>query len=622
MNDENTKHTFGEDVRLLRKAVGLVWRTEKKFVLCSVWNACISALYPYLEIYLAACIVGELAVGRNVEKMVFYVSALAGVKFFFGVLQDKLGGMKRTLEAPLYYMQEMLLGEKILTMDYENVEKSQIQEQRKRIREYQETYGGDIKTVFGHFEEILCAVIKIPAALLMIGEMFLVLPPEGLGKFTGFLASPVSSVCMIGYALLTSFLMLRISEKNVAVQFSESEQEIGAGRVLDYYTQTYIPNYKTGKDIRLFSQNRLIGQEMDKVRAIHNGINARIMKKVGKYNGARAALEGLLTGIIYLLLGVKAMLGVMSVAGVVQCAQSVQELSYAVNSLMSGIGFARKRLQSMEHLFAFLEIESTKYQGSLPVEKRRDNRYEVEFRDVTFRYPDTSVNVLEHLSCKFVISNKMAVVGRNGSGKTTFIKLLCRLYDPVEGEILLNGIDIRKYDYQEYLGLFSVVFQDFKLFGFALAQNIAAGTGFDEKRVMDCAERVGLAECVAGMKNGILTPVTKDFSGDGTEVSGGEAQKIALARALYKNAPFVILDEPTAALDPLAEAEVYANFDRLVGNKTAVYISHRLSSCRFCDEILVFEGGKIVQRGDHETLVARKGELYDQLWQAQAKYYQ
>ena len=219
------------------------------------------------------------------------------------------------------------------------------------------------------------------------------------------------------------------------------------------------------------------------------------------------------------------------------------------------------------------------------------------------------------------VGEKLAVVGMNGSGKTTFIKLMCRLYDPTEGEILLNGVNIKKYDYDEYLAVFSVVFQDFKLFSFSLGENVASGADYDVDKVMGSLHQSGFGERLATMPEGIKTSLYKDFDENGIEVSGGEAQKIALARALYKDSPFIILDEPTAALDPIAEYEIYSKFNEIVGDKTAIYISHRLSSCRFCDKIAVFDNGQIVQRGSHDELVADESGKYYELWHAQAQYY-
>ena len=248
-------------------------------------------------------------------------------------------------------------------------------------------------------------------------------------------------------------------------------------------------------------------------------------------------------------------------------------------------------------------------------------QHEVEFRNVSFRYPDAENWALRHVTMKFQAGERLAVVGRNGSGKTTFIKLLCRLYDPVEGSILLDGVDIRDYSPEEYRKLFSVVFQDYQLFSFSLAQNVAARVDAEPGRVAECLERAGFGERLAEMPSGIDTCLYRDFEKTGVEISGGEAQKIALARALYKNAPIIVLDEPTAAIDPIAEYEIYSRFNEIIGDRTAIYISHRLSSCKFCDDIAVFHMGELVQRGSHAELVADADGMYYELWKAQAQHY-
>lgn len=272
----------------------------------------------------------------------------------------------------------------------------------------------------------------------------------------------------------------------------------------------------------------------------------------------------------------------------------------------------------------YLEIPSEKYDGTLPVEKRLDNEYELEFRDVSFRYPGGGQMALEHVSFRLRTGGRLAIVGANGAGKTTFIKLLCRLYDPTEGEILLNGINIKKYDYDEYIGLFSVVFQDYKIFSFPVAENVSASQDFDEEKVRKSLKEAGLYERVTEMKNGIHTKLLKDQQEDGEEgleISGGEKQKLALARALYRDAPVVILDEPTSALDPIAEQDIYQRFNSMVQDKTAIFISHRMSSCRFCDTVIVFDGGRIVQTGSHDELLRDKEGIYRRMWEAQAQYY-
>ncbi|MEZ3472904.1 MAG: ATP-binding cassette domain-containing protein [Lachnospiraceae bacterium] len=251
--------------------------------------------------------------------------------------------------------------------------------------------------------------------------------------------------------------------------------------------------------------------------------------------------------------------------------------------------------------------------------KRDDNRYLLEFSHVSFRYPGSTQDILKDVSMTFRIGEKLALVGLNGAGKTTLIKLLCRLYEPTAGEIRLNGINIAKYDYEEYIQIFSVVFQDFCLYDFPLEENVASGGVVDSARLQRALELAGFWERIQELPQKEKT-LLRHENGQGVLLSGGEAQKVAIARALYKDAPFVILDEPAAALDPFAEAEVYENFNTLVQDKTAVYISHRMSSCKFCDRIVVLDGGRILEEGTHEALLQKKGRYY-MLYSTQASYY-
>jgi ATP-binding cassette subfamily B protein len=237
------------------------------------------------------------------------------------------------------------------------------------------------------------------------------------------------------------------------------------------------------------------------------------------------------------------------------------------------------------------------YQGSLTTEKRADRQYEVEFRDVSFRYPGSEIWALRHVNMKFQVGRRLAIVGENGSGKTTFIKLLCRLYDPQEGQILLNGIDIRKYRYDDYMNIFSIVLHDFQLLYQPLGANMAGRMDYDRERARNALRDAGFPDW------DLDTVIYKDLGENGITVSGGEAQKIAITRPLYKDAPFIILDEPTAALDPIAEAEIYSKFNDITGDKTAIYISHQFSSCKFCNEIAVFHEGSVIQQGSHDALL-------------------
>lgn len=282
-------------------------------------------------------------------------------------------------------------------------------------------------------------------------------------------------------------------------------------------------------------------------------------------------IELFITIMLYGFAIFRAVSGAMTAGEVVAFVMYFSRIQYAVLGISDIIASILSRAPMWQQLFDFLDIPDEKYKGTIPTEKRDDNEYEFEFKHVYFKYPDSEDYVLKDVNLKWRIGEKMALVGKNGCGKSTLVKLLCRLYDPTEGEITLNGIDIKKYKYEDYMALFSVVFQDSKLFSFSLAENVAADTVYDSECVTDCVIRAGLGERLEAMEKGIETCLYKDFDEKGVEISGGEAQKLCLARAIYKGSPFIVLDEPTAALDPISEHDIYTKFNGIVGTRTAIY---------------------------------------------------
>ncbi len=345
------------------------------------------------------------------------------------------------------------------------------------------------------------------------------------------------------------------------------------------------------------------------------------MNQLKLFSGVSSSLmNDLILMLAYCFVVIKAYSKAISIGLISQYIGAMRQINLSLKQMVEAMNEMLIFRSYLGFYADFMEKKNMLDTGSLPVEKRQDNEFEIEFHDVSFHYPNSDEDILKHVSLKLDMKKRFAVVGRNGAGKTTFIKLLCRLYDVSEGMITLNGIDIRKYDYQEYMNLFAAVFQDFSLLAMSVRDNVAAGANADDERfwhVLDCA---GIKDRIEQKPKGLDTLLYHEM-GKGEAVSGGEAQKLAIARALYKDAPFVILDEPTAALDPISEYEVYSSFDQMVQNKTSIYISHRMSSCRFCDDILVFDQGMLVQRGSHEALMEAETMPYAKLWNAQAKYY-
>lgn len=374
------------------------------------------------------------------------------------------------------------------------------------------------------------------------------------------------------------------------------------------------------KDIRAAGLENVVRRDVENLFGIIRESEKQQNRIYVRRNVLQKVIFGLSSLIIYLFVGLRAYVGAITVGNVVTYTAGMERFLFSVIRISVWAGHLKSAAMYAEDYREFIELGKRKYEGTIPVEKRRDNKFSVEFINVSFKYPGSDAYALKNINLKLVIGERLAIVGRNGSGKTTFIKLLCRLYDVTEGCIKVNGIDIRKYDYREYCALFSVVFQDFQVFAFPVGENVAAGKNVDELPAIDALRKAGLGDRLEGLPKGLDTCIGKDYDEEGVAFSGGEKQKLAIARAVYKDAPFVIMDEPTAALDPEAETEVFEGFDQMVGKKTAIYISHRLASCRFCEDILVFEDGRVVQHGSHDELESQDG-LYRQLWNAQAQYY-
>lgn len=598
---------LGRLIRLYHQFAGELWPIV-------LLHALLSVASPFINLYFSARILNELIGSKNGQLLGKYVITALTMNLAVYLLMQGMEKLKNTACEKIMWKEYNSISEVYLKTDYENLGDPAYQNKKRYYMERRQMEGGICWRVIDSLQNTVKGAVTVGVSVVFAVPAFVAAAGD-----TSFFSTPTASVLMafllVGAAIYTVWL----NNRQVELDTRFMKEFMLGNRSFTYYVGD-CAEYRYGKEIRLYSEGKMLVEGMKKVLDIRRLSRRGLLS--GSYESIKAALGVLMSGCIYFFIGGKAMAGAFGAGMIVQYVGAVTQFTGGFSGMVSGMSSLLEEIPFIENYLGILDSKPVKYQGTLPVEKRDDKEYEIEFRNVSFRYPGTEKWVLRRLSLKMKIGEHLAVVGKNGSGKTTFIKLLCRLYDPTEGEILLNGIDIRKYDYEEYLSLFSVVFQDFKLFSFSLAQNVAAAVEVDREKAEECLAEIGFSCRKPEMPKGLDTPLYRDFEPDGVEISGGEAQKIALARALYKNAPFVILDEPTAALDPVAEYEIYAGFEKLVGNRSAVYISHRLSSCRFCDNIAVFERGQLVQRGDHETLLAQEDGLYQALWNAQAQYYE
>ena len=620
MAEKGSLAGFRETLRATLRACK-VWHRYLPRMLPSLAAYCaVSGAAPYVTIYCSAQILNELAGGRDPQRLAVWAAATVLLTAGLGALAAVLNRWRQVYRRAVYYTLQKVEADKLLSMDFEGADDPRTHELLARMFELYNWGGYGLFSIVYYAEDLLKPLFGAASAIALTVTLFTRQVPQSAGAWAVLnhpLALLLALAVLLGVAFLSPLCRNRCEQYYVRASKSGTD----ANRLFAFCLgEIALPGRSA--DVRLYRQDRLVEHYGKDGTFLPGGPISRLAKgPIGLWAGAGAAVSGMFTGLAYAFVCLKAWAGAFPVGSVAQYVAAVTALSENINGLVSTWGTYRANAVFLRETFAFLDLPNRMYQGSLTTEKRADRQYDIELRDVSFRYPGAGDWALRHVNLKFRVGSRLAVVGENGSGKTTLIKLLCRLYDPTEGEILLNGIDIRKYAYKDYLALFSVVFQDFQLLAFPLGQNIAAAVRYDSARADACLRLAGFGPRLDAMPQGLETPLYKEFDEAGVQVSGGEAQKIALARALYKDAPFVILDEPTAALDPVAEMEVYRNFDKIVGDKTAVYISHRLSSCKFCDEIAVFDHGAIVQRGSHDALVADTAGLYHKLWHAQAQYY-
>lgn len=608
------KMSFGERIRITKRGFGILRKYCPGLSEQKALYEFIHSLQPFITIWFSARIVDELTNHCRKDYIASYVICVITINFICIVFQNVLLHISNEKESQMWIWFEKVFSDKQMSLDYDDLEDVSIQKQRQEVEENLFMFGNGLAQLVWGTSVMVKVFINIFVALLMSGTLFISKTGERI------VDHPIWIVAILGCITLCGFSNYKATRKENSLFMKWCDNSLWFNRTFMFFGHELYTNLERAKDVRIYRQDTLAIKKIEELEAW-----GKAEKKNSFHMAFFPSVAGFIVGLgncaCYLFVAIKAFLGAYGVGSVVQYVSVLTRLGDGIRDLMFMVSDNELYCAHLKKMYDYLDIPNHMYQGSLTVEKREDNEYYIEFRNVSFKYPRTENYVLRNVNLKFKIGEKLAVVGMNGSGKTTFIKLLCRLYDPTEGEILLNNVDIRKYDYKEYMSIFSVVFQDFKLFSFGLGQNVSASFHYNEELAKRCLEKAGFYERLQSMKKGLETSIYKDLDEEGVEISGGEAQKIALARALYKNAPFIILDEPTAALDPIAEYEVYSKFNEIVQDKTAIYISHRLSSCRFCDVIAVFDGGQIVQRGVHDRLLQDTHGKYYELWNAQAQYY-
>ena len=615
--------TLKERIQITGRGIGILRKYCPGLAGGKAVSAVLAAVQPLFSVWLSAKIINELAGARRMKQILFYVAAVVLFNFLLLLAKSLVDRVTEEKEAQMWNFFGMVFSDKAMTMDYADLEDTKILQQKQVASENLFMFGNGLGQLVWGMNSLVNAAASIVLSLSLTVTLFL--------SHTGtkWMDSPLWIVGIGGCVLLGGMANAKATGKENAVFEKWCKETVWFNRMFVFYEHELAKSPERAKDVRIYKQQKAAKRAFAEMKKRDEAVGS-LLRAMATYPALAAAVVGIGTIVCWVFVVLKASLGAFGVGSIVQYIGALGKLSTGVQDMMFVLADNAVYCRHLQGLYDYLDIPNRKEEGTLSVDvdavcNGRDEVYgdfEIEFCNVSFRYPGATEYSLRNLSLKFPLGKRLAIVGKNGSGKSTFIKLLCRLYDPTEGEIRLNGVDIREYDYEEYLNIFSVVFQDFKLFSFSLGQNVATAMEYDKEKAEQCLVKAGLSQRLESMPKGLDTALYEDFESEGVEISGGEAQKVALARALYKDAPVVVLDEPTAALDPIAEAEIYTKFNEIIGDKTAIYISHRLSFCKFCDEIAVFEDGTVVQRGSHEELLKAKDGLYHELWTAQAQYYE
>ncbi len=589
-------------------------RLEKRLIPTAVIVAVVTAVMPFVNIWFTAKIIDLIDAGADMKKLALYIALAVGINavlFFFNYFLGDMYYMYRSL---MYNKELQNITTKLFKAEYQKLESSDFKELIHKHSEAQDR-------VFSSFVQFSWMMRDfISGAITLIISVIMIFPLLKIGfKTTGdtYFEKPVFLLTIFAAIAVMAVVILIVATQMNKAWFKASDEYSRLDRIF-YYFLNMFSDYNTGKEIRLYKEQSLI-EHTATDKLLTDG--EKILKKASLHTAKSSsfvAVLGALVGFgIYLFIGVKGLYDLFGIGSLVLYCGAFMQI---INGIMKMAVTFGKTAEMAPLVNYYFEIVNTKDDMTYGTMEFDDDKFEIEFKNVSFKYPASDTYALQNVNLKIENGEHLAVVGRNGSGKTTFIKLMCRLYDVTDGEILINGVNIKEYSKESITKLYSVVFQDFKIFSIPLKDNICANEEYDANRFYACLDNSNIAHRVEHLPDRENTYLYKDIDQNGVEISGGEAQKLALARALYKNSAVVILDEPTAALDPVAENEIYSRFNSFVQGKTAIYISHRLSSCVFCTRIAVFDKAHLVETGTHQELLNAGGK-YSELWNAQAKYY-
>lgn len=576
--------------------VSLVWKLKPVYFITLFLNSLAFSGHILTNVIFPKYLIEELMGNQDRTMLISWILVIVLGNAFFTLTKKTLKRLLDVQEKDLFWQIERAFSEKIMSIEYRYLEDPYYLDLKERA------------TFAMRNQSSLSRLIN--TAVTFINQVVTVL---------GLIALMLNlSWVLVVSLLFTVFLTLIIQAMFSKYQLKFFSELLPVNRRYGYYIQLTFDKL-IHKDSRIFNMTDMLRDIIIKYNLQINKWFGKFYRRMGLYLGLFQVVVVLQTVLAYGYVGARTLAGditigdlTMYVSAAVGFSSSVIALGEAVIDIMQVLGYLEPFVELMDIPLA----ENDKGSESIDIIES------IEFENVSFKYPKTDRLILDDISFVIEKGQKISIVGLNGAGKSTIVKLICRLYKPDSGKILINKKDIHEYSYKEYLSCISAVFQDYKLFNFSIQENISCkDISEDDPKVKNILDMVSMSKKIESLPNGVKSLFGKEYDEEGVEFSIGQSQKIAIARALYKGSGFVILDEPTSALDPIAEAEIYENFNDLVGDKTAIYISHRMSSSVFCDKILVINEGKIEAFDTHKNLLKDENSLYSKLFTSQAVNY-
>lgn len=584
------------DLKIVLYVYKLAHRLCKSYLPLVISSSFVTAVQPLINMMMLKFIIDELTGAQRIPYFIGLVGIAMSANFILNVLQNILKTWVAIKDNDLMNGFDLMIGEKVMSLDFEMVEDPEILDLKERA-------------LFPvHNQGVFQSVIE--QAMTLVSQVITMI---GLIAILTTL-NPLLIIFLFVMAVITTL----INKKTQKVMYDFYQLLIPVNRKFGYYAKV-TTDFSYGKDIRLYEMDKLLIDRIAEYNETSLSVFTKLYVVLGRYLGYNELVLQLQMVLVYVYMAYKVVTKSIGFGDFTMYASAATQFGQCLSIVGSTYMEMSQMCRYLEPYLEFDALKSTRSNGKRTLDSSLTPT--IEFRGVSFKYPKSDAYALKDVNITIKAGEKLSIVGLNGAGKTTFIKLLTRLYEPTEGGIYLNGINILEYDLKSYLELMSVVFQDFKLLAFSVKENIVFDEEVDDDSVISILKEAGFEQDLNKLPKGIHTPIYKTFEEDGIEFSGGQSQKIAIARAIYKDSPLVILDEPTSALDPIAEYEIYRRFNELVGEKTTIYISHRLSSCLFCDQIAVFKDGRMVEYGTHQDLIHQNDGLYQEMYQAQAQYY-